>query len=45
MYRFLEQTGYRVDISALRGRFPEIRWTSFAAWADSSVRKLATEGT
>ncbi len=45
MYRFLEQTGYRVDISALRDRFPEIRWTSFAAWADSSVRKLVPEGT
>jgi hypothetical protein len=45
MYRFLEQTGYRVDIGALRERFTEIRWTSFAAWAASSVRKVLPEGT
>jgi hypothetical protein len=32
MYRFLEQTGYQIDIDVLRGRFPEVRWTSFADW-------------
>ena len=37
MYRFLEQTGYQVDVSALRVRFPEVSWTTFAAWAYSSV--------
>jgi uncharacterized protein YbjT (DUF2867 family) len=33
MYRYLEQTGYQVDIPALHGRFPEVAWTSFADWA------------
>jgi uncharacterized protein YbjT (DUF2867 family) len=37
MYRFLEETGYQVDISALRDDFPEISWTTFAAWARASV--------
>lgn len=32
MYRFLEQTGYDVDLDALRGRFPELAWTSFVDW-------------
>lgn len=33
MYRFLEQTGYQVDLDALHGRFPEVGWTSFTRWA------------
>lgn len=33
MYTFLERTGYQVDIPALRSRFPDVAWTSFAAWA------------
>jgi hypothetical protein len=33
MCRFLERTGYQVDICALRDRFPEVPWTSFADWA------------
>jgi hypothetical protein len=33
MYRFLEQTGYQVDIDAQHRRFSEVSWTSFAAWA------------
>jgi hypothetical protein len=37
MYGFLEQTGYQVDIPALHERFPEVSWTSFAAWAISAV--------
>lgn len=38
MYRFLEQTGYQVDLDALRDRFPELRWTSFAQWAQQHSR-------
>lgn len=33
MYRYLEQTGYQVDIARLRSEFSEVRWTSFADWA------------
>ena len=33
MYRFLDATGYAVDVNALRARFPDIRWHSFAVWA------------
>jgi uncharacterized protein YbjT (DUF2867 family) len=33
MYRFLEDPGYQVDVPAVRARFPEVGWTSFAAWA------------
>lgn len=32
MYRYLERTGYQVDIAGLRARFPEVAWTSFAGW-------------
>ena len=37
MYRFLEDTGYQVDISGLRGRFPEVPWTTFAEWAQDHI--------
>ena len=33
MYSFLAQVGYAVDIEALKRRYPEVRWRSFAAWA------------
>jgi hypothetical protein len=33
MYRFLERSGYQVDMPALRAFAPNIRWHSFAAWA------------
>jgi uncharacterized protein YbjT (DUF2867 family) len=33
MYAFLAEVGYDIDIAALRARFPEVAWTSFAAWA------------
>jgi hypothetical protein len=36
MYGFLERTGYQVDITAVRDQFPEVAWTSFAAWAASA---------
>jgi uncharacterized protein YbjT (DUF2867 family) len=37
MYRYLEQTGYQVDISELRSRFPEVAWTSFADWTQQRI--------
>jgi uncharacterized protein YbjT (DUF2867 family) len=33
MYRFLADTGYDIDVPALRGRYPEVSWSSFAHWA------------
>ncbi|GLV75205.1 NmrA/HSCARG family protein [Streptomyces hygroscopicus] len=33
MFTFLAETGYDVDLAALRADFPGIAWTSFAAWA------------
>ncbi|MER6140343.1 NmrA/HSCARG family protein [Streptomyces sparsogenes] len=33
MYTFLTETGYSVDIDALRADFPGVAWTSFADWA------------
>lgn len=33
MWRFLNTTGYQVDIAALKTRFPDVEWTSFAQWA------------
>ena len=37
MYRFLERIGYQVDIGALRDRFPEVSWTSYATWTRASL--------
>jgi uncharacterized protein YbjT (DUF2867 family) len=37
MYRYLEQTGYQVDIPGLQAQFPEVAWTSFADWAQQQV--------
>jgi uncharacterized protein YbjT (DUF2867 family) len=33
MYEFLASEGYGIDVPALRERYPEVSWTSFAAWA------------
>lgn len=33
MYSFLAQEGYAVDIAALKQRYPEVAWRSFAEWA------------
>ncbi|MGY0061905.1 NmrA/HSCARG family protein [Streptomyces sp. LZ34] len=33
MFTFLTETGYAVDIPALRADFPDIAWTSFTDWA------------
>ncbi|MFB6715589.1 MULTISPECIES: NmrA/HSCARG family protein [unclassified Streptomyces] len=35
MYRFLTDTGYQVDLEALRTQFPDVPWTSYGAWADA----------
>jgi ABC-type proline/glycine betaine transport system substrate-binding protein len=37
MYRYLEQTGYQVNISELRRRFSEVAWTSFADWTQQRI--------
>jgi uncharacterized protein YbjT (DUF2867 family) len=37
MYRYLEQTGYQVNIDDLRSRFPEVAWTSFADWTQQRI--------
>jgi uncharacterized protein YbjT (DUF2867 family) len=33
MYAFLADTGYGIDVAALRARYPEVAWTRFADWA------------
>jgi uncharacterized protein YbjT (DUF2867 family) len=33
MYEFLAEEGYGIDTTALRDRYPEIAWISFAEWA------------
>jgi uncharacterized protein YbjT (DUF2867 family) len=37
MYRYLEQTGYQVNIGDLRSLFPEVAWTSFAQWTHQRI--------
>lgn len=33
MYEFLAGPGYGIDVAAVRARYPEVPWRSFAAWA------------
>lgn len=33
MYEFLASESYGIDVPTLRQRYPEVTWTSFAAWA------------
>lgn len=33
MYTFLADTGYGIDVCALRARYPEVAWSRFADWA------------
>jgi uncharacterized protein YbjT (DUF2867 family) len=33
MYGFLAQDGYAIDVAAVRERYPEVAWRSFAEWA------------
>lgn len=35
MYSFLADTGYQVDLEALRRQFPTVPWTPYAAWVDA----------
>ncbi len=35
MYEFLAGEGYGIDTAAVRDRYPEVAWTSFADWAGS----------
>lgn len=33
MYSFLSEEGYGIDVAAVRTRYPEVEWQSFADWA------------
>jgi uncharacterized protein YbjT (DUF2867 family) len=33
MYTFLAETGYGIDVPALRARYPEVAWSCFTDWA------------
>jgi hypothetical protein len=35
MYSFLARDGYAIDVAAVRERYPEVAWTTFARWARS----------
>jgi uncharacterized protein YbjT (DUF2867 family) len=39
MYSFLAEEGYGIDVTAVRQRYPEVPWTTFAAWAASLNRE------
>jgi uncharacterized protein YbjT (DUF2867 family) len=38
MWAFLNGPGYQVDIPALHAAHPEIEWTTFASWAQQTLR-------
>lgn len=42
MYTFLTDPGYGIDVAAVRARYPEVAWTSFADWAAGIVGDGAT---
>jgi hypothetical protein len=33
MYAFLAADGYGIDVPAVRARYPEVTWMTFAEWA------------
>jgi uncharacterized protein YbjT (DUF2867 family) len=33
MYTFLAETGYGIDVAAVRARYPEVSWSRFSDWA------------
>jgi uncharacterized protein YbjT (DUF2867 family) len=37
MYGFLSDEGYGIDVGAVRARYPEVPWTTFADWAHGIV--------
>jgi hypothetical protein len=41
MYEFLSGTGYGIDVSAVRARYPEVMWTPFAEWARVAASAIA----
>jgi uncharacterized protein YbjT (DUF2867 family) len=41
MYRFLADTGYRVDVASIHDRFPDVGWTTFARWIDAALETTA----
>lgn len=45
MYTFLTDTGYSIDVAAVRARYPEVAWTSFADWAAELLGERAGTGT
>ena len=38
LFRWLDRSGDRVDIAALRRDHPDVAWHTFAAWAASEAR-------
>jgi uncharacterized protein YbjT (DUF2867 family) len=40
MYEWFEKVGYTVDRAMLAREFPDVRWTSFEAWAKTTVPSL-----
>jgi len=41
MYEFLSGTGYGIEVSAVRARYPEVVWTPFAEWARAAASAIA----
>lgn len=41
MYEFLSDTGYGIDVGAVRARYPEVAWTPFAEWARAATSAIA----
>ncbi|MBN2532725.1 MAG: NmrA/HSCARG family protein [Spirochaetales bacterium] len=44
MYEWFKNTGYSVDINALKKRFPQIKWKSFKEWAQKQDWKHLLNG-
>jgi uncharacterized protein YbjT (DUF2867 family) len=42
LFGWLERTGHTVDIPALHGRYPEVRWHTYGAWLHSQRARLST---
>jgi uncharacterized protein YbjT (DUF2867 family) len=41
LFSWLERTGHSVDIPALHGRYPIVRWHSYQEWLESQRARLA----
>jgi uncharacterized protein YbjT (DUF2867 family) len=42
MYEFLADSGYGIDVVAVRARYPEVAWLSYATWARTIDLELTT---